>query len=185
MSWLWLAALDGAVEPPGTPPLDRTVAEPRDGGGPVTLVVWDRGERPSPAAARVDARVVGDGPAILLSLTRAPAGLRLIFDDPAVLEARRAVLRGPSPGLVSTLVTGGRFLAGALFGGPEDAGPLPTDPFARVLPARRLRVPAGFLRPAPGPAGPSIERYGSSRPWPIDRFPGVQPPDSSSRFSRA
>ncbi len=119
---------------------------------------------------------------MLLSLTRTPAGVRLPFDDPAVLEARRAILRGPAPPVVSTLVEGDSLLAGALFGAP-DPGPLPTDPFARFLPARLLRVPAGFLRPAPAPAGPSIERYGSARPWPIDGFPD-QPPASSSRFSR-
>jgi hypothetical protein len=184
MTWLWLAALDGAAEPPpGPAPRASAICAPADGGGPVALVVWERGGRPAPAAVRVDARIVGPGPALLLSLTRTPAGTRLPFDDPAVVEARRAILRGPAPPVVSTLVEGNSLLAGALLGGPE-AG-LPSDPFARFLPARRLRVPAGLLRPAPAPAGPSLERYGSHRPWPVDRFPPDQPPDSSSRLSRA
>ncbi|MDX6554499.1 MAG: hypothetical protein QOD86_694, partial [Miltoncostaeaceae bacterium] len=68
MSWLWLAALDGAAEPPpGPAPMARAVASPADGGGPVTLVVWERGERPTAAAVRVDGRIVGPGPALLLS----------------------------------------------------------------------------------------------------------------------
>jgi hypothetical protein len=44
-------------------------------------------------------------------------------------------------------------------------------PFARVFPARLVRVPAGLFGRVPPPAGPVIERYGSAQPWPWDRFP--------------
>ena len=44
------------------------------------------------------------------------------------------------------------------------------DPFARVFPARILRVDAGILGAAAPAAGPVIERYGSANPWPWDRF---------------
>jgi hypothetical protein len=44
------------------------------------------------------------------------------------------------------------------------------DPFARIFPARILRVEAGLFGRVPAPAGPTIERYGSSQPWPWDRF---------------
>ena len=51
-----------------------------------------------------------------------------------------------------------------------DAARLGDDPFARVFPGRVLRVEAGLLGRTRWPAGPVIERYGSARPWPSDRF---------------
>jgi len=44
------------------------------------------------------------------------------------------------------------------------------DPFARLFPARILRVEGGVLGRVPLPCEPTIERYGSARPWPWDRF---------------
>jgi len=31
-------------------------------------------------------------------------------------------------------------------------------------------VDAGVVGATPAPAGPTIERYGSAQPWPLDRF---------------
>jgi hypothetical protein len=39
-----------------------------------------------------------------------------------------------------------------------------------VFPAEVLRVGAGLLGRVAPPAGPVIERYGSERLWPWDRF---------------
>ena len=46
------------------------------------------------------------------------------------------------------------------------------DPFARIFPARLLDLEGGLFGTTPPPAGPTIERYGSSEPWPWDRFDG-------------
>jgi hypothetical protein len=43
-------------------------------------------------------------------------------------------------------------------------------PFARIFPARLLRVEAGLFGRVPPPGGPTIERYGSAQPWPWDRY---------------
>ena len=187
MSWLWFAALEDASGPPPEPLLAAR-AEPLDGGPALTLACWAAAQAPPAGAVRIAARAVGpEGPAVRLSLTLAPDGVRLPFDDPAVVEARRAVLRGPAPPVLSTLVEGDSIFAGAVVGVLEEGRVSPPDdPFARIFPARRLRVPPGLLRPAPAPAGPSLERYGGGRPWPIPRFAYDDGADrSSSRFSRA
>ena len=46
------------------------------------------------------------------------------------------------------------------------------DPFARVFPARLLRVGPGVLGAVRPPCGPTMERYGSAQPWPWDRYEG-------------
>jgi hypothetical protein len=72
---------------------------------------------------------------------------------------------------VTTLVRGDSIFAGALTAlADEEPEGLVDDPFARIFPARRLRVGAGLLGAVPPPAGPVIERYGSGNPWPWDRF---------------
>jgi hypothetical protein len=84
-----------------------------------------------------------------------------------VQQARRAVLAGPPAEAVSTLLSDASHFEGAItvmHGCPVD------DPFARVFPARVLRVEAGVVGPVAPPCGPTIERYGSSEPWPWDRF---------------
>jgi len=55
--------------------------------------------------------------------------------------------------------------------GPRARARLADDPFARVFPARVLRVAAGVLGRVAPPVGPVIERHGSANPWPWDRFP--------------
>jgi hypothetical protein len=51
-----------------------------------------------------------------------------------------------------------------------DVERLRDDPFARIFPARVLTVGAGLFGAVAPPAGPTIERYGSTEPCPWDRF---------------
>jgi hypothetical protein len=106
-----------------------------------------------------------------VSLVLPPRGTRPLFDDPAVVDAMRAVLRDPGRSAVfSTLVDGSTQWAGSI-----SATPSPTaawwggDPFARLGPQHRLLVPAGVLRPVPLPAGPGHQRRAGA-PWPWGRF---------------
>jgi hypothetical protein len=54
--------------------------------------------------------------------------------------------------------------------GPGARALLADDPFARIHTARILEVEVGIFGTAPPPTGPTIERHGSARPWPWDRF---------------
>lgn len=103
-----------------------------------------------------------------------PQGVRLLFDDPAVQAARRRVLAEPPFDALSTLLTDASHFEGAVTvaRGEHDERRLAfDDPFARIFPARLLRIEDGLLGRVPAPAGPTIERYGSAQPWPWDRFP--------------
>jgi hypothetical protein len=134
--------------------------------------VWRRRARPTRAARRVDDRIVDlDGEAGWISLVRPPEGVRLPFDDLAVQEARRRVLAEPPPDAVSTLLSDASHFEGALTirRGAATAR-LQDDPFARVFPARILRIDPGVLGRVLAPCGPTIERYGSAQPWPWDRY---------------
>lgn len=168
MSWCWL---DIAPEPD-----PRALAAARafdaDGGAAGWLCAWRRGARPSRSARRADARVVdAAGSAAWVSLVRPPDGVRLPFDDLAVQQARRAVLAGEPMDAITTLLADASHFGGALTVARGDrVARLSADPFARLFPARILRVEAGVLGIAPAPCGPVIERYGSANPWPRDRF---------------
>jgi len=106
-----------------------------------------------------------------ISLVEPPPGVRLLFDDLAVQQARRAVLAAPPADGVSTLLRDTSHFAGAITVARGAAAErLAEDPFARIFPARLLRVEGGVLGRVPPPCGPTIERYGSARPWPWDRF---------------
>lgn len=148
-------------------PIASATAVPIAGGRPITLCAWD--EPPSPDARAIAPAIIDpDGAAVRISLILVPADVVILFDDPAVAGARRAVLAGvPAPGL-STLVRGASWFAGAVT--LLDPSGLDEDPFALVWPAIRLRVGAGLFGPTLPPAGPTIERYGSRNPWPLDRF---------------
>ncbi|MGI8800663.1 MAG: hypothetical protein ACR2KV_00590, partial [Solirubrobacteraceae bacterium] len=129
---------------------------------------------PRPGALRVWRGIVDPaGGAAVVSLVLAPPGRRVAFDDPAVQQARRAVLAGRPAAAVSTLLSGDSLFEGAI--SAWRGAPLAVvrdDPFARIFPARVLRLGPGLIgSPAP-PGGPTIERYGSASPWPGDRFGG-------------
>jgi hypothetical protein len=165
MSRTWLALLDAAAA-------DATAQAPVHdvAGRPAGwLAAWRRPSKPVAGALRVDGRIVdAAGDAMWISLVLPPAGVRLPFDDLAVQQARRAVLAEPPMDAVSTLLRDDSHFEGAITAGPLER--LSDDPFARVFPARILRVDAGVLGRSPAPCGPTIERYGGAQPWPCERF---------------
>jgi hypothetical protein len=165
----WIALVD-APPPAATAAARATGLEGRPAGW---LAAWMAADEPPAAGAlRADPRIVDPGgAAAVVSLVLAPPGVRLAFDDLAVQHARRAVLARPSLDAVSTLLRDASHFAGAITVARGDgAARLGDDPFARLFPARLLRVDAGVLGRVPPPVGPAIERYGSARPWPWDRF---------------
>jgi hypothetical protein len=171
-SWCWLALVD-------EPPREADAFAPvwTEAGDPAgQLAIWCRRAKPVRDARRVDARVLDPkGDEAFVSLVLPRPGVRLLFDDPTVQEARRRVIAESPPDLVSTLLRDASHFEGSLSArrGPRALELLRDDPFARVFPARVLRVGAGLLGTVPAPAGPSIERYGSAQPWPWDRFPAL------------
>jgi hypothetical protein len=164
---LWLGEIPG---PPLGGPLAWAWARPAGGWPATVLAAW--GERPRAirvakiAAAAIDP----SGPPAVLSLAEPRRGVTIPFDDPAVQQARRDALARPAPRACSTLVRGDSVFAGA-FTAWDLGAPAEDDPFARVVPARRLVVGPGLVGRHPHPAGPVIERHGSAEPWPADRFP--------------
>lgn len=167
-TYLWFGVLDGEA-PEGA--VARTQATPIAGGPAVHLAAWPESARSQGArVAKVAAGFVDPaGAAATVSLVIVPRGVRVPFDDQSVIGARRASLDYWPWRALSTLVRGDSEFAGAV-SAVEAGAPMPADPFARIAPSRVLSVPAGFVGRMPTPAGPVLERYGSSRPWPIDRF---------------
>lgn len=168
MSWAWLALVPSS--PSDADAVARAHEDDEDVG---VLAAWVQRAKPVREARRVDARIVDpDGAPAVVSLVLPPPGVRLLFDDPAVQQARRRVLLGPPFDAVTTLLRDSSHFEGAVTvarGG--DAARLRwEDPFARIFPARVLEVDAGLFGRVPAPAGPTIERYGSAQPWPWDRF---------------
>lgn len=168
MSWVWL---DLSPEP-----VARTMASARafgpDGRPRGVLCAWRPDDPRRPAtAAKIDCRAVdpyGDGGWI--SLARAPGGLSLPFDDPAVARATRTILSMPPADVFSTLVEGDDRCVGALTAMHDASGRLQYDPFGYIFPAVLLRVDEGILGRMPAPTGPGTQRYGADNPWPWDRF---------------
>ena len=134
----WLALLDAPRA--GSAP----VVDAGTGAGAGHLLVSRGRAKPDRAAVRVAAELIGDGPALAVSLVLPPRGTRPLFDDPAVVHAMRAVLRDPARTVVfSTLVDGSTEWAGALSGiEAARAAGWPcwwaADPFARLGPRWRL-----------------------------------------------
>ncbi len=162
--WCWLGFVD-------VPPEGALAAADTDEG---TLAAWPAEGRRQSGAVRVAAHVVDPaGPAMAVSWAQAPRGVRVLFDDPAVVAATRAAL-GRRAAFVSTMVRDASAIAGAVTGIEADVadrwpGWFSDDPFARVFPARRLRVGPGLFGRVPPPAGPVHQRYGGL-PWPVAGF---------------
>jgi hypothetical protein len=164
----WLALLDDRA----TDATAQAPAHEPDGTPAGWLVAWRRRAKPVREARRVDPRLVDPGGApAWVSLVRPPPGLRLPFDDVAVQHARRSVLAAPPQDAVSTLLADASHFEGAItVARGAGVARLADDPFARIFPARRLRVDGGVLGAVVPPCGPVIERYGSAQPWPWDRY---------------
>lgn len=162
--WCWLARTEAV-------PADSWASAPvsSDGRPAGFLAAWPPGRRPTPGAVRADARIVdpAGGPAtvswVLVDRHRAP-----LFDDPAVSGALRAVLAGPPPDAVSTLIRDSSHFAGAVT--VRRGGPPLDDPFARVARAERYDVGPGLFGRLPAVPGPAIQRY-AGKPWPAAGFP--------------
>lgn len=166
----WLAIVDDA-------PVDADAVAPLrelDGAPAGMLAAWLRSAKPLRGARRADPRIVDPrGADALVSLVWPPRDALVAFDDVAVQGARRALLGDAlAPVLATTLLVDDSHFAGSLVArrGDDAARLLRDDPFARVWPARILRVGPGLLGAAALPAGPGIERHGSATPWPGGRF---------------
>ena len=165
MSWCWLALVP---TPPDDPWASAAVEE---AGSPVgVLAVWPAGRKPVADAVRAYAGIVDpDGAPAGVSFLLLPRDRSPLFDDPAVSGALRAVLSGPPPDAVSTLVRDSSHFAGAITVRRDDPMRLADDPFARLGPTRRLRVGPGLFATAAHPYGPVIQRY-AGQPWPATGF---------------
>jgi hypothetical protein len=174
-AWCWLALVGEPVRRPDA----WAPATGADGSPAGVLAAWMRRVKPVRDARRAWAAIIDrEGAEATVSLVRPPAGVRLLFDDLAVQEARRRVLAGPRFDAVSTLLSDASHFEGAITvaRGPEQVARLADDPFTRVFPARVLCVGPGLLGAVAPPAGPCIERYGSAQPWPADCFEGALTP---------
>jgi hypothetical protein len=168
MRWCWLALVDEWPESATA----AARAQSEDGEPVGILAAWCRRGRPRRNARRIDSRAIDfEAAAARVSLVLPPPGVRLAFDDPAVQQARRRVLADGGFDAVSTLLTDSSHFEGSVIvARGAQAGRLRDDPFARVFPQRILDVEAGLFGVVLAPAGPTIERYGSDTPWPLDRF---------------
>jgi len=138
--------------------------------GAQVLSAWpDTDRRPHPLARRLDPRVLDpSGPPAQVSLLWLDLEHLPLFDDPAVVQARRAALHLPAPRAVSSLTVDSTHFAGSLWVGDNAAG-VGMDPFRLVGPVRVLSVGAGLLGRAVTLVGPALERYGGA-PWPSGSF---------------
>ncbi|MGZ4278330.1 MAG: hypothetical protein ACXVFK_15675 [Solirubrobacteraceae bacterium] len=166
----WVALLE--ARPDGADAAASLTAA--DGTPAGWLAAWRRASKPVRDARRADPRIVDpSGRGAVVSLVLPPRAALPLFDDPAVQQARRAVLADAEPpDLVTTLLVDDSRFGGALTArrGPDALVRLRDDPFARVWPARLLRAGPGLLGTVARPAGPGIERHGSATPWPGGRY---------------
>jgi hypothetical protein len=170
VSWCWFdhLAADGP-EVEGT--LASATARDLDGHPAGLLAAWPRGRKPTRTATRMDVRIIDPaGPPAWVSLVLVAPEVAPLFDDPAVSQAMRAVLAGPPFAAVSTLVRDAVHFAGAVtVHHGERPDRLADDPFARLHPARILRLGPGMFGRVRPPPGPVVQRY-AGKPWPVPGF---------------
>jgi hypothetical protein len=170
--WCWFALIDGPLDDPQASAAVASTVATSSGGVPVgTFAAWPAGRKPVRSAVRMDDRLVDPhGRAVWVSLVTVPRQVAPLFDDVAISQALRQVLRGWPPAAVSTLVRDSTTFAGSVsVSRTDDPRSLRDDPFARVHPARILRAGRGMFGTPPAPAGPAIQRY-SGKPWPTAGF---------------
>lgn len=154
----WLLLSGAGVDAP----LRADLGDPADGR---SLLGWPSGGRPHPAARRCDPRLLsGDGAGARVSLLWPDRDALPLFDDPAVLQARRAALAGPWPRAASALTVDAVHWAGSVWVGPPG-----DDPFRLLGVPEVLQVGPGLLGTFPRPTGPALERYAGA-PWPAGSF---------------
>jgi hypothetical protein len=166
----WVALVDG----PAANADAQACLRDREGQLVGWLAAWHRQSKPLKDARRVDPRVIDPaGCEAWLSFVWPPRDALVAFDDLAVQQARRRVLAdGRPPAAVTTVLIDDSHFAGSLTvrRGADAEVRLRDDPFARVAPARVLRVDAGIVGEMLLPVGPVIERHGSAQPWPWEQF---------------
>jgi hypothetical protein len=175
----WLGLLDSR-------PDDAAHAAPVTERGEAAgwLVAWRRvpgagsavWRRPARDAVRCPASIVGEGEGPWeVSLSMPVRRERPLHDDPAVVAAARAAARdGGRLALTAALVADEVRWAGGISAvdvSTAEAWPgwASLDPWARLCPARRLRVGVGVLRAAPLPPSPGTQRRRGA-PWPSGTF---------------
>jgi hypothetical protein len=158
----WLALLD---EPDG-----ELCATARSPDGERFVTAWrDSTRAPHPQARRLDGRVLdASGPQADVSLLWPDRHALPLFDDPAVVQARRTARTLVRPRCTSTLTVDSRHLAGSIWV-PGPGGRLDEDPFRLLGVPLRLHVGPGLLGTGPPLAGPAQERYRGA-PWPSGSF---------------
>lgn len=167
-SWCWFAL---CAQHPADATATATVRT-ADGVFLGTLAAWESDADPPPTASKIDARAIDPhGEEAIASLVLAPDGLWLPFDDPAVSHAIRAVLQLCPPDAFSTLLRDDFRFVGAITAMRGSTRRLDDDPFARVLPGRRVHIGPGLVGWTLPPAGPTMQRHGSASPWPAGAFP--------------
>lgn len=134
------------------------------------LAAWrDVASRPHPGARRLDPRVLdADGAAAQISLLWPALDALPLFDDPAVVRARRTARGLARPRCASTFTVDSRHLAGSLWV-PGPGGRLDEDPFRLLGVPLQLSVGPGLLGSGPALVGPAQERYAGA-PWPAGSF---------------
>ena len=170
--WCWFALVERAFgERLASIAVVSTLATNADGAPVGTFAAWPAGRKPVGPALRMDDRLVDpDGRAAWVSLVTILRQIAPLFDDVAVSQALRQVLRGWLPAAVSTLVRDATTFAGSVTVDRTDNPRwLRDDPFARLHPARILRAGPGMFAAPPTPAGPAIQRY-TGKPWPAAGF---------------
>lgn len=146
-------------------------AELRASAGEWVLSAWpDTQHRPHPQARRCDPRLLEASGAVAWVSLLWPDRDRLpLFDDPAVVQARRCALAGRRPRSVSTLTVDSQHWAGSLWAADSARG-ASDDPFRLLGLPVVLQVGPGLISDGVAAlVGPALERYAGA-PWPAGSF---------------
>lgn len=159
----WIALLDQDAG-------DPAVGDLRAAAGRHVLAGWlDSPRRPHPQARRLDPQVLDPhGDPAHVSLLWPDGDALPLFDDPAVVAARRGARRLPAPRAVSTFTVDSRHFAGSLWV-MDDRLRLAEDPFWVLGGTLHLSVAGGLLGRSSPLVGPAQERYAGA-PWPAGSF---------------
>ena len=150
--------------------LDQPAGDLWAAAGDGVLAGWlDVERRPHPLARRADPRVLDpDGEPAVVSLLWPDVARLPLFDDPAVVQARRRARAGPTPRCATTVTVDSSHWAGSLWA-PRAGTDLRDDPFRLLGRPTVLHVGAGLLGQTVAFAGPAQERYAGA-PWPAGSF---------------